>query len=232
VEKQSYELSDHQDPEPIAAAASSTDGTRTRTGPPWEHPGPAGPRFLETAKYVLHAPSIAFDNMKREGGWGAPLAFGVVGTTIGFAISLLIQIAIMAIAPQTATAQSRPLVSLYVFFFLLFLPVILGISLLFWAAVYHVCLRVLGARHRFETTFRVVSYVYGSTSLLQIFPVFGGVIGFFYSIDIAVIGFTRMQEVSTAKAATAVIVPLVVMVVLALAAVAALVGQAGLMPAA
>jgi hypothetical protein len=232
VEKQSYELSDHQDPEPVAAADSPADARQTRTGPPWEHPGPAGPRFLETAKYVLLAPSLAFDNMRREGGWGPPLTFGVVGTTIGFAISLLIQIAIMSIAPQTATAQSRPLVSLYVFFFLLFLPIILGISLLFWAAVYHVCLRLLGARHRFETTLRVVSYVYGSTSLLQIFPVFGGLIGFFYSIVIAVIGFTRMQEVSTVKAAAAVVVPLLVMVLLALAAVASLVGHAGLTPAA
>lgn len=216
-----------EDPHPDPALLSSEAGAEAsigRSGPAWETPGPAGPRFLETAKAVLLTPTQAFSTMKRQGGWGPPLAFGVVGTTIGFAISLLIQIAIMAIAPDTATAQSRPLVSLYVFMFLLFLPVILGISLVVWTAIYHAFLRALGGRHRFETTLRVVCYVYGSTSLLQIFPVFGGLIGFFVSIAISTIGFTRMQEVSTGKAATAVVVPLLVMLALALVAAATLVG--------
>lgn len=165
--------------------------------------------------------------MKRDGGWGPPLAFGVIGTTIGFAISLLIQIGIMALAPQTATQQSRPLVSLYVFMFLLLLPFILALSLLFWAVVYHAFLRVLGGRHRFETTLRVVSYVYGSTSLLQIFPVFGGVIGFVYSVILSVIGFMRMQEVSKPKAIAAVVVPLLIMLFLATAAVLTVLGAHG-----
>ncbi|HEY7791905.1 MAG TPA: YIP1 family protein [Vicinamibacterales bacterium] len=209
------------------AITAPAEATLPRTGPPWEHPGPTGPRFIETAKAILLLPTATFSNMKRDGGWGPPLAFGVVGTTIGFAISLLIQIGIMALAPQTSTQQARPLVSLYVFMFLLLLPFILALSLLFWAVVYHACLRLLGGRHRFETTLRVVSYVYGSTSLLQVFPVFGGVIGFVYSVILSVIGFMRMQEVSKPKAIAAVVVPLLIMLFLATAAVLTVLGAHG-----
>lgn len=201
-----------------------------RTGPAWESTGPTGPRFMETVKAVLLAPTATFQTMRREGGYGPPLTFGVLGSTIGFAIGMLMQLAIAIMTPGTSAAR-RPEVGVFAMMFLLFLPILLGVSLLFWAALYHVVLRLLGAaRHPFETTFRVVSYTYGATSLLQIFPVCGGIIGFVYSAIVSIIGLTQAQDAPTGKATAAVLVPLVLMFVLMLMALAAVIGPHGTLP--
>ncbi len=201
-----------------------------RTGPAWEGQGGTGPRFIETAKLVLLAPNAMFPQMRREGGMGAPLGFGVIGSTIGFAIGLVIQLAITLLTPGE-NPVTRPLVGVFVFMFLLLLPFILGLSLLFWAGVYHLMLRLLGvARHPFETTLRVVCYVYGSTSLLQIFPVCGGVIGFAYSMYLMIIGLTQTQEAPTGKVTVAVLVPLLITTLLALMALASMVSHGGGLP--
>ncbi|MDE3154940.1 MAG: YIP1 family protein [Acidobacteriota bacterium] len=201
-----------------------------RTGPPWEMPGPAGHRFMETAKAVLLAPTAMFQQMRRDGGVGTPLGFGVVGSTIGFALGVIIQLAITLLTPAE-NPVTRPLIGVTVFMFLLLLPFILAISLLFTAALYHLMLRILGAaRHPFETTLRVVCYVYGSTSLLQIFPVCGGFVGFIYSMFLMVIGLTHAQETTAGKAAVATLVPVLIMTLLALVSLASLISHGGGLP--
>src|SRR3989442_1002258 len=52
-----------------------------RNGPPWEQRETLGfwNAFIETFKGVLFAPEATFAAMKREGGIGAPLGYGVLG---------------------------------------------------------------------------------------------------------------------------------------------------------
>ena len=205
-------------PEPAAGIVMEA---APRTGPPWEATGPTGPRFIETVKQVLLSPTALFRNMRREGGYGGPLTFGVLGSTIGFAIGMLMQLAIALLTPGQG-AMNRPVIGVFALMFLLFLPFLLGLSLLIWAALYHLVLRMLGAaRYPFETTFRVVAYAFGSTSLLQIFPVCGGLIGFIDSIVVSIIGLTQTHGVSTAKATIAVLVPMLILTLLAFMALAA-----------
>ncbi|HVB38682.1 MAG TPA: hypothetical protein VND92_09105, partial [Vicinamibacterales bacterium] len=92
-------MSDEPEIDQEAAHAPETAPAVARTGPPWEGPGPTGPRFIETAKAVLLAPTAMFQRMRRDGGMGAPLGFGVLGSTVGFAIALVMQLAISLLMP-------------------------------------------------------------------------------------------------------------------------------------
>jgi hypothetical protein len=112
-----------------------------------------------------------------------------------------------------------------------FLPLIAVVAMFVSAAIYHVMLLLLGAaRQPFETTMRVVAYSMGSTSVLQIVPVCGGVFAAVWAIVANIIGLARTHEISTGKAAAAVLLPvLACCVIIALfyaALIAVLVGAA------
>ena len=61
---------------------------------------------------------------------------------------------------------------------------------------------------------RVVAYSMGSTSLLQVIPVCGGVFAAVWAIVANIIGLAQTHEISTGKAAAAVLVPILVCCVL------------------
>ena len=61
----------------VPAAGAIVPATRL----PWEHREELGfvPAFVETLKLVLLNPTVAFAVMKKEGGLGEPLLYGVIG---------------------------------------------------------------------------------------------------------------------------------------------------------
>ena len=79
------DFADNQGPAPIPAPPTSL-----RNGPAWEDQSrPLFQRWMETVKGVFSRPEEFFSTMRQEGGIGAPLAFGVIGGSVGIIIAQL-----------------------------------------------------------------------------------------------------------------------------------------------
>jgi len=109
------------------------------------------------------------------------------------------------------------------------LAVLLGtvgviIGLFISTAIYHVCLMMLhGANYPFETTFAVVAYVTGATSLIQVIPICGQYIYGLAGLVYAIIGLSAAQQISGGKAAAAVLLPMLMCMVLFALAIGAVI---------
>jgi hypothetical protein len=178
-----------------------------RTGPPWEHEGPAVQRFTDTVRGVLMDPRRFFTEMRREGGLGPPLVYALIGAVIGSAATVIYQFGMIGIGggPGTYGDAGMGLASLF------WVPIFALLGLFIGSALYHVLLVALsGANYPFETTFRVVAYVLGTVYLFLLIPVCGGLIGGILAVVHSIIGLAAAQETTTGKAAGAVLIPVVV----------------------
>jgi hypothetical protein len=177
-----------------------------RTGPPWEHEGPAVQRFVDTVRGVLMDPRTFFAEMRREGGLGPPLIFALIGVLVGSAATIIYQFGFIGLGGSPfGYADPGGLAVLVV------MPIFAVIALFIAAGLYHVLLVALsGANYPFETTFRVVAYVAGAVYLFLLIPLCGGIIAGILSIVHSIIGLATAQETTTGKAAGAVLIPVVV----------------------
>jgi hypothetical protein len=96
------------------------------------------------------------------------------------------------------------------------------------AAIVHLFALMFGAGDKgFEVTFRVMAYSSGSTAVLNVVPIVGGLAAWVWSLIATIIGLTEAQETSGGKAAAAVLVPLLLLCCCGIAVVIALVFAAG-----
>jgi hypothetical protein len=201
-----------------------------RTGPPWEHDGPAVQRFIDTARGVLMDPRAFFAQMRREGGLGAPLVYALIGAVIGSAATIIYQFGMIGLggAPGGYGDAGAGLGSLFL------VPIFAMLGLFVGSGIYHVLLTALsGANYPFETTFRVVAYVLGTVYLFLLIPVCGGLIGGILAVVHSIVGLATAHETTTGKAAGAVLIPVVVccglgLLVFGAAILAAIFGAAAL----
>lgn len=229
-------MSDPFPPPPSTGLPPSVPpGDSGRTGPAWEQPGPVFTRFLETMREVLLNPQGFFRTMRRTGGLGAPLTFGVAGTFIGGVVGALWQLMLTTMGSgfgdvgADAFGEGAFAALFSTGCIIVVVPIAAVVSMFIGAAIYHVMLMLLGsARFGFETTMRVVAYSMGATSVLQIVPFCGGVAAAVWSIVANIIGLAQAHEITTDKAAAAVLIPLAVCCVLVILvsalAIAALLG--------
>lgn len=192
-----------------------------RTGPPWEGTGPFFERFATTVSEVLLSPQTFFSTMRREGGLGAPLLFGIVGALIGGVATAIYQLLLSMLGAGFGgvdAARDQAIASLFSTGCVLVVLPFAGIVGMFVSAlIYHLMLLLLGgARFGFETTMRVVAYTSGAVGLLQLVPLCGSLIAAVWSIVVAIIGLSRAHEISTGKAAAAVLLPVVACCVIAI----------------
>ena len=208
---------DDQNPsqEPLFASSANPE-----IFPAWENPGkPLFERWLETVKGVFTSLPVFFTRMRTAGGLGAPLMFGVIGSSIGSIISqvfsMFLNIGILSlIAGQT---HSREAVGNMVgqgiggVCAIILIPFITAIGLFIGSGITHLFLMMLGgARKNFEATFRVNSYLLGSLGLLQAIPFCGGLVYIVWYIVGEIIGLAKAHEIPTSKAALAVLLPTVI----------------------
>ena len=192
-----------------------------RSGPPWERDGASVASYFATLKELLGSPSLMFSEMRREGGIGAPLLFGMAGGMAWGAIGLVLQLGIQSLimgmaagpgagAPPPGLAMGMASgVGLVVG--LVVLPLGLLLSMFLSSGIYHLMLMMLGAaRQPFETTFRVVAYSTGAVSILAAIPLCGGYIQGITQLVYTGIGLCHAHEISGGKAAAAVVLPMVI----------------------
>ena len=201
-------------PAPIAGPASQT--VAPRSGLPWDQRKEKGffSAFIETLQMVLTRPSDAFTAMKREGGFGEPLIYALIGGCVGGVVSFLFTLGLQSIGifadrhNALATMAGMGIGSLA---FIILLPLLIVIGLFIGTAIVHVCLMIVGgANQSFETTFRVLAFSQGSTGPLQMIPLCGGLIAGIWALIINCIGLARAHETETGRAVLAVLLPLIV----------------------
>ena len=205
-----------------------------RTGPPWERNGPSFSSFIETIKLAYSSLGLFFTDMRREGGFGRPLGFAVIGGSVGGLAAVLFNLAIqfvaMFVGARNGPPGFGPGAGAAVFGVVLVVVVVLfpiGIILqnFIIAAVFHVGLMVLGgAKQSFETTFRVVAYSSGSTSLLLLIPICGQYVQGIVNLIFAAIGLMHAHEISGVKATFAVLLPVFLCCGLVIAFYASIIG--------
>ncbi|HUY33138.1 MAG TPA: Yip1 family protein [Pirellulales bacterium] len=204
-------------PSPGAASFEFRGPSGPRSGPPWERDGASFNSFVATLKEFYGSANLFFDNMRREGGLGAPIGYLVAGGTVGGLGGFCLQIAIQMLlgmgmgngppfGPQMAGGAIGGAAGLVCV--AIFLPLALIFGLFVTAGIYHLMLTMLGgARFPFETTVRVIAYSQGSTSLISLIPFCGGLINAIVNLVYTIVGLSRAHEISGGKAAAAVLIP-------------------------
>ena len=190
--------------------------TGARSGLPWDDRQQKGffTAFIETLQMVLTRPAEAFTVMKREGGFGEPLIYAVIGGSVGAIVSFLFSLLFHSFG--MFTDQRNPLgamagMGIGSIGFIILAPLAIVIVLFIAAGIVHLCLMIVGgANQPFETTFRVLAFTQGSTGVLQLIPVCGGVIAAVWGIVVNCIGLARAHETDTGRAVLAVMLPVIV----------------------
>jgi hypothetical protein len=225
-------------PAPQAAAGGTaiTPGATAapRSGLPWDDRQQKGffSAFVETLQMVLTRPGEAFTAMRREGGFGEPLIYAVIGASAGAIVQFLFSLVLHSLglfADRRDVFGAMAGMGIGSVGFIIFFPLAVIIGLFIGAAIIHLCLMIVGgAKQPFETTFRVLAFSQGSTGVLQMIPICGGLIAGVWGLVVNCIGLARAHETDTGRAVLAILLPLIVCCGLGLVLVSMLGGLAAL----
>jgi hypothetical protein len=198
-------------PPPVPPPPSFPGGGGGRTGPPWEQPGPAVQRWIDTAKGALLETEKAFANMRREGGLANPLVYYLIGGLVQvLAQAIWSGIGFNPLGGYGGYAGGGLISGLIIGACVVTIGIFIG------SGIIHLMLMLLGGQnHPFETTFRTVAYANGSASPIGAIPFCGGLIAGLWGLYALIIGLSKTQDISTGKAAAAVLIPVLVCCVLA-----------------
>jgi hypothetical protein len=183
------------------------------TGLPWEHRQELGflKAFFDTVGMVLTKPNEAFGMMKTEGGLMEPLLFALIGGSAGMIVSFLMQIGLQSVGFMADRNSAILGMGMGIVFGVILMPVIIVCLMFIASGILHLCLMIVGgAKKPFETTFRVVCFSSGSTYLLAMIPVCGGMISALYNLVLECMGLARAHETEIGKAVMAVLLPILV----------------------
>ena len=143
-----------------------------------------------------------------------PMLFALIGGCAGAIVSVLINLGLNSLgfmADQQNAMFGMGAVGDFGLRLHSPLPVFVIVGIFIGSGILHLCLMIVGgARKPFETTFRVVCFSSGSTSLLSMIPFCGGLIAGVWNIVVEIIGVARSHEIETGKAALAVLLPIMV----------------------
>ena len=188
-----------------------------RTGLPWEHRQEGGffNAFIQTLSMVLTRPTEAFSVMKRDGGFGEPLIYALIGGCVGGVVAFLFSLGFHSLGlfmdRNNNSLAAMAGMGIGSAAMIILLPLFIVIGLFLGSAIVHLCLMIVGgANQSFETTFRVLAFSQGSAGPLQIIPVCGGVISGVWAVVCNCIGLARAHETDTGRAVLAIFLPLIV----------------------
>jgi hypothetical protein len=203
-------------PSPAGPPSIPSGSMQPRSGLPWDERQSRGlfNAFFETLTMVLGKPGVAFTAMKREGGFGDPLIYAVIGGSFGAIVYIIYNFFFSSLG--TFLDRDNPLLHMIgtgvgSIFAIIFIPLFIVLGTFIGAAIFHLCLMIVGgAKQPFETTFRVVCFSGGSINPLLVVPLCGGFIVGIWKIVLYCIGFARAHETDTGRAVLAVLLPVIV----------------------
>ena len=186
------------------------------SGLPWEHREQLGflKAYFDTVGMILTRPDQAFAVMKTEGDMTGPLLFALIGGCAGLIVSFLLQMALHSIgfmADRQNAIFGLGMMGIWSIGYIILAPVLVILFVFIGSGILHLCLMIVGgAKKSFETTFRVVCFSSGSTYLMSMIPVCGGMIACVWNIVLEIMGLARAHQTDTGKAALAVLLPIIV----------------------
>ncbi len=186
-----------------------------REAPPWEDREREGffGGLFKTVRQVLFHPAQFFRKMSVTGGLSSPILFalitGMIGLMFSYTWQTLLEGSIQGYLPlEMRASRYQMFEGPNIAVLTLLSPFALILLLYLVAGLLHLLLlMVKGARAGFEATFRVVSYCF-SPFLFQAIPICGGLIWFFWTLVIGIIGLKEAHDTSGGKVAFAVLFPL------------------------
>jgi hypothetical protein len=208
-------------PMPQPATAPLPGPPLVRDGPAWEREGKSFRSLFRTLTDFYGNPARFFLTLRREGGLGAPLGYGMAATSLAFCVWLVLGLlACGGLGLIVLSANDGPSageffgIAAVVFGVIaVALPVQVLVFMFVAAGLSHATLLGLqGTRFGFETTFRVVAYTTGLCAPVLVVLVFccGHYVWFPYfalNIVFSCIGMTHAHETSGLKATAAVLLP-------------------------
>jgi hypothetical protein len=169
--------------------------------------------WWKTAKACMFGPDNFFREMSSVGGLEQALGFNVLGVTVFGLIGQTLTMLLFAILGTAVGGANQGLAfavqaPIQLVCMAVFVPIAAAISLFVGAAIYHVIALICGANGTFETTFRILGYGMGSTSVLNVVPYLGPMVAFFWNIAIVYYGFLHCHRMSSGRALMVALFPL------------------------
>jgi len=182
--------------------------------PLWEDQGPFFKRLYSTWKESTFHPIRFFQNMPVDAGIVRPYLYFLITGFIG-ALAATIWIAplylVMFMPLVFAGGGVIPIAIIIGMLaaIVIFSPIISTIMIFIMAGVYHLSLMIFkGNKKGFEATFRSLAYAFGSASIGNLIPFFGGWAAGIWGAVMTIIGFRESHQITTGKAVLAYLVPL------------------------
>ncbi len=173
---------------------------------PWEDQDKIGftEGLLQTLKASLFAPQEFFSKLPIEGGFLTPLLYALIietfATLVGYA---------WAFSFDHSLFGATKLPGSWVIILGILVPILVFLRIVVFAFVLHVSLFVISAASRdFEATFRIVCYSCGP-ELFNAVPIIGGAVALVWQLYLVVLGLREIHAITTARAATAVLLPVI-----------------------
>lgn len=186
----------------------------------WERDWKSRPfaAFFETAKEALIHP-VTFFRSHQSGKQFLPvIIYAIVAQTVGYLATFLYQTVFAWIQPAFfgVLLQSIRLedviggIATPFFFgvFLLFMPVLAFIGIVFSTALNHFILWILkGTRHGIEATLHAVCFSM-TANVCLIIPIFGGIIAGVWQLVLLIIGLKELHDIPYWKSVLTVLIPI------------------------
>ena len=175
--------------------------------------------FWDTWKQVMTNPVGFFKRVSPGGNFVLPMYYGIICQSIAIILMWSYQAGFHSIPtildytaafggywPMTANF-SWPAMVIFFIALVVIAPVFAAIGIFFPAALYHLCLKILGgANNGFEATFRAVCYG-SSAQFLGVIPIVGSVVAGVWCLILNIIGLKEIHKTSFGKAILAVMLP-------------------------
>ncbi len=198
----------------LLAPGTSLQPSGQEPKPSWERRQELGlfPSLIESIQQILTQPAETFSQMPRSGGFATPLIFTIILSLLGVVAVSIYQGIWLMVNPEAVEQelQGFPLSTFWIFVALVIIvmPVILIVTSFIGSGIVHLFLMLTGgAKHSFETTFRVNCYCQGAASVLQLIPLCGGVISSVWYLVSLIIGLTKAHETESWRVVVAVLLP-------------------------
>ena len=178
--------------------------------------------FWQTSKSILFRPSTVFTALDYKSGIGSSLVYLLIYGSLGQIIGRY-WITILGI--QYGTIDSNALENTLDFACTILLtPVIFLALILVAACLVHLVLRILLATRRpFSTTFQVMAYASGATSIINVIPFLGRIVMPLWALVLYLVGLSKAHQASKPKVLFALIMPIVIVGFLALGVISAMI---------
>jgi len=173
--------------------------------------------FWLTVKNSLTEPGRFFESVPPQGGYEAPIYYGMICLCVGIVFSAIYQFFFQSLGFlfQMMMERSKEMVlgagiySTITLVVIITAPLSAFIHLFLYSAVYHLFVWIVGGNRRgFEATFRAFAFSQGP-QLLHVVPFVGPFVAFVWFYILFVQGLKKLQNCSTGQAVLAAFLPLI-----------------------